>query len=60
MNRLAALAIGLIPAAALAHPGHGTLSGILHGFEPLHALPIAAVALVGYWGLRRIRKARNS
>jgi len=58
-NSLTTAALALAPAAALAHPGHGTLTGLLHGMEPVHALPVIALAALGYWLARRRLKARS-
>jgi hydrogenase/urease accessory protein HupE len=54
-----AAALSLAPAAALAHPGHGALTGLMHGFEPLHALPVLALIACGVWLARRARKAKS-
>ena len=49
----------LAPAAAMAHPGHGALTGMLHGLEPVHALPLLALIAFGGWVVRRARKAKG-
>ena len=54
---LTAMAISIAPVSVWAHPGHGTLSGLLHGFEPVHALPLLAIGALGIWLYRRARKA---
>lgn len=58
-NSLTAAALATLPAAALAHPGHGTLTGMLHGLEPVHVLPVVAVVALGCWVARRRLKARS-
>jgi hypothetical protein len=58
MKNLLALATILVPGAALAHEGHGTLSDpVLHLLgEPVHALPLLAV-IVGAVALFVARRA---
>ena len=51
----AATALAVLPAVAFAHPGHGTLSGVLHSLEPVHALPLIALLALGGWIYRRRR-----
>lgn len=49
MKTLAALATTLVPAVALAHPGHGTTepqSWVHYLTEPVHIGGVAAIALV--------------
>ncbi len=59
LTKSLATALAALPAAALAHPGHGTLTGLLHGFEPLHLLPAIAIVAVAYGLMRRKVKARK-
>lgn len=33
MRAILALALSLVPTAALAHPGHGSVEGALHGLD---------------------------
>lgn len=56
---LTAAAAASLPAVALAHPGHGVLTGALHGMEPVHVLPVLAIVAVGVWLVRRSIKARS-
>jgi hypothetical protein len=51
----AAAALAVLPAVTLAHPGHGTLSGMLHSLEPVHALPLIGLLALGACLYRRRR-----
>jgi hypothetical protein len=50
--RAALIVLLLVPAAALAHPGHGMPSIHLHGFSPEM---IVLALLVAAWALLRAR-----
>jgi putative copper export protein len=63
---LLALLVGLLPASALAHPGHGeTDAGSWRHYltEPQHVLSLAgaiAVLALAWFAYRRVRDARTS
>ena len=51
----------LIPATALAHPGHGLGVGAGHLFsDPLHAAPLGLALAGAIWAGIRTRRARRS
>jgi len=58
VNRLSVASALLIPATAMAHPGHG-VAGMFHYLaEPMHLLPLLAVAALVWFGARRYKKTR--
>ena len=60
MNKAVLLLLALLPMAAVAHPDHGSGAySLAHYLTGSHLIPVLAVALVLYVGLR-IRKRREN